>query len=151
MKLKTVRGVGGLCGEEMVASKGNFQCEVCFRDGITTKSNLKRHQRFYCKGGARVVPLTVDMKVVKVSEEEVIVSTEEAAEERSSCCVHCCHDFHNASNAQKHCCPLAPDLDPNIPVLNLLSSSDSEQFKVDHRGNTLAQVGKVFHMICSVL
>ena len=70
MKLKTVRGVGGLCGEEMVASKGNFQCEVCFRDGITTKSNLKRHQRFYCKGGARVVPLTVDMKVVKVSEGE---------------------------------------------------------------------------------
>ena len=60
----------------MVASKGNFQCEVCFRDGITTKSNLKRHQRFYCKGGARVVPLTVDVKVVKVSEESAASSPE---------------------------------------------------------------------------
>ena len=136
----------------MAASKGNLQCEVCYLDGISTKSSLKRHQRFYCKGAADVVqhPLTTDVKVVKVSEEEVIVSTEEGAEGRlASYCVHCCHDFHNASNAQKHCCPLAPDLDPDIPVLTLLSTSDSEQFRLDHRGNTLAQVGKIFHTICN--
>ena len=95
-------------------------------------------------------PLTTDVKVVAVSEEEVIMSTAEGAEESSpSYCVHCCHNFHNASNAQKHSCPLAPDLDPDIPVLRLLSSSDSEQFKLDHRGNTLAQVGKLFQTICS--
>ena len=139
-----------LCGEAMGASKGNLQCEVCHLDGITTKSSLKRHQRFYCKGAADVVPqpLTTDVKVVKVSEEEVIVSTEEGAEESSSSyCVHCCHDFHNASNANKHSCPLAPDLDPDIPVLRLLARSDSEQFKLDHRGNTLAQVGKIIYTI----
>ena len=131
----------------MGASKGNLQCEVCYLDGFSTKSNLKRHKRFYCKGAADVVqqPLTTEVKVVTVSEEEVIVSTEEGAKERSpSYCVHCCHDFHNASNAQKHSCPLAPDLDPDIPVLRLLSRSDSEQFKLAHRGNTLAQVGKLF-------
>ena len=49
--------------------------------------------------------------------------------------------------SNKHSCPLAPDLDPDIPVLRLLSRSDSEQFKLDHRGNTLAQVGKIFYTI----
>ena len=138
----------------MMASKGNFQCEVCFRDGFTTKSSLKRHQRLYCKGGVDVEqqPLTLDVKVVKVSEEEVIVNTEEAAEERSpSFCVHCCHDFQRAFNVDQHSCPLAPDLDPDIPVFRLLSRSDTEQFKLDHRGNTMAQVGEISYTICKTV
>ena len=137
------------CGEAMVASKGNLQCEVCHLDGFSNKSSLKRHQRFYCKGATVCTdvkqpqqPLTTDVKVVAVSEEEVIVNTAEVPEKSSSTyCVHCCHDFNKASNVIRHSCPLAPDLDPDIPVLRLLSRSDSEQFKMDHRGNTLAQVG----------
>jgi len=134
------------CGEAMVASKGNLRCEVCHLDGISTKSNLKRHQRFYCKGAVDVTPqqpLTTDVKVVAVSEEEVIMSTAEGAEESSpSYCVHCCHDFQRAFNVDQHSCPLAPDLDPDIPVFKLLSRSNTEQFKLDHRGNTMAQVAR---------
>ena len=106
------------CGEAMVASKGNLQCEVCHLDGFSNKSSLKRHQRFFCKGATVCTdvkqpqqPLTTDVKVVAVSKEEVIVNTAEVPEV------------------------------PDIPVLRLLSRSDSEQFKMDHRGNTLAQVG----------
>ena len=82
----------GLCGEAMGASKINLRCEVCYLDGITTKSSLKRHQRYYCKGAAGVVqqPLTTDVKVVTVSEKEVIVTTEKGKKERSSSyCVQC--------------------------------------------------------------
>ena len=143
------------CGEAMVASKGNLRCEVCHLDGISTKSNLKRHQRFYCKGAVDVTPqqpLTTDVKVVAVSEEEVIMSTAEGAEESSSSyCVHCCHDFQRAFNADQHSCPLAPDLDPDIPVFRLLSRSDTEQFKLDHRGNTMAQVGEISYTICKTV
>ena len=139
----------------MVASKGNLQCEMCHLDGISTKSSLKRHQRFYCKGAVDVTPqqpLTTDVKVVAVSEEEVIMSTAEGAEESSSSyCVHCCHDFQRAFNADQHSCPLAPDLDPDIPVLRLLSRSDTEQFKLDHRGNTMAQVGEISYTICKTV
>ena len=56
----------------MVASKGNLQCEMCHLDGISTKSSLKRHQRFYCKGAVDVTPqqpLPTDVKVVAVSKE----------------------------------------------------------------------------------
>ena len=147
------------CGEAMVASKGNLQCEVCHLDGFSNKSSLKRHQRFYCKGASvcadvkqQQQPLTTDVKVVAVSEEEVIMSTAEGAEESSSSyCVHCCHDFQRAFNADQHSCPLAPDLDPDIPVLRLLSRSDAEQFKLDHRGNTMAQVGEISYTICKTV
>ena len=96
----------------------------------------------FCGEAMVASKLTTNVKVVAVSKEEVIVNTAEVPEKSSSTyCVHCCHDFNKASNVIRHSCPLAPDLDPDIPVLRLLSRSDSEQFKMDHRGNTLAQVG----------
>ena len=98
------------CGEAMVASKGNLRCEVCHLDGFSNKSNLKQHQRFYCKGATvctdvmQQQPLTTDVKVVAVNKEEVIASTAELS--MCSYCVHCCHDFNKASNAIRHSCPL---------------------------------------------
>ena len=80
------------------------------------------------------------------------MSTAEGAEESSpSYCVHCCHDFQRAFNVDQHSCPLAPDLDPDIPVFRLLSRSDTEQFKLDHRGKTMAQVGEISYTICKTV
>ena len=129
----------------MVASKGNLQCEVCYLDGISTKSNLKRHQRFYCKGASDVVqqPLTTDVKVVTVSQQvshhEVVLTTSEA-EDNGRECQHCGFEFLRVFNQQRHACPLEPDLDLSIPVLTLLSGEEAEQFKADHLCNTAVQV-----------
>ena len=134
-----------LCCEAMGASKGNLQCEVCHLDGITTKSSLKRHQRFYCKGGAKVVqqPLTTDVKVVKVSEQlshhEIVLTTSESGDNAREC-QHCGFEFLRVFNQQRHACPLEPDLDLSIPVLTLLSGEEAEQFRADHRCNTADQV-----------
>ena len=128
-----------------MASKGTLQCEVCQVGGITTKSNLKRHKRFFCKGGAKVVqqPLTTDVTVVRVSEQvshhEIVLTTSEAGDNAREC-QHCGFEFLRVFNQQRHACPLEPDLDLSIPVLTLLSGEEAEQFRADHLCNTAPQV-----------